>query len=287
MSRGVWLSMSIRRSGICRLPTFRTPRSGWRSARSGTRTHELAKRVCADLREIIDWATHNGHRDEKLSNPAELKRVKSSLPTGIRKVEHFAALPYSEAPAFLAKLREQKDPAARVLEFILLTGCRVSDVCGAHKAHSVPMLWSHIDLDTKLWRLPDTKSGKAHTTPLSEPAIALLKGMQCSPNRSDIVFPSIRGDGPIRDTTLRRLLKDLGYGGVTTVHGCRSMLLTWAAECTAFPKDIVEMALAHTQSALDAAYQRGDLLFKRARLMREWADFCGDTAPSTVIPLRA
>ena len=166
-----------------------------------------------------------------------------------------------------------------MLEFILLTACRVSDVCGAYKDHSVPMLWSHVDLDAKLWKLPDTKSGKPHVTPLSKPAIALLKGMQRFRNRrEDIVFPSARGDGPIRDTTLRRLLKDLGYGGIMTTHGCRSMLRTWAAECASFPKDIIEMALAHSQSKLDEAYQRGDLLAKRARLMQQWAEFLENDA---------
>ena len=87
------------------------------------------------------------------------------------------------------------------------------------------------------------------------------------------MFPSIRGDGPIRDTTLRRLLKDLGYGGTMTTHGCRTMLRTWASEVASYPTDIVEMALAHSQSKLTAAYQRGDLLAKRARLMQEWAEY--------------
>ena len=39
----------------------------------------------------------------------------------VRKVEHHAALPYRELPAFMASLREQKGIAARALEFTILT----------------------------------------------------------------------------------------------------------------------------------------------------------------------
>ena len=63
-----------------------------------------------------------------------------------------------------------------------------------------------------------------------------------------------------------------------TTHGCRSMLRTWASEVASFPTDIVEMALAHSQSKFTAAYQRGDLLAKRARLMQQWAEFLENDA---------
>jgi hypothetical protein len=37
---------------------------------------------------------------------------------------------------------------------------------------------------------------------------------------------------------------------------------------------VVEMALAHQiESAVEAAYRRGELLQKRAELMRDWADY--------------
>lgn len=68
---------------------------------------------------------------------------------------------------------------------------------------------------------------------------------------------------------LRRMKLDL------TPHGFRSTSRTWAAERAAFPHEVAEVALAHTQgSKIVAAYQRGDLLDKRTRLMEAWAAFC-------------
>lgn len=71
-----------------------------------------------------------------------------------------------------------------------------------------------------------------------------------------------------------------------TVHGFLSTFRDWAAESTAYPGEVVEMALAHAiKNLTEAAYRRGDLLEKRGRLMEEWARFCntpklsGDVVP--------
>jgi len=63
-------------------------------------------------------------------------------------------------------------------------------------------------------------------------------------------------------------------------HGFRSTFRDWCAERTNYPRDVAEMALAHAiPSQVEAAYRRGDLFAKRARLMAEWARFC-DAAPA-------
>ena len=61
-----------------------------------------------------------------------------------------------------------------------------------------------------------------------------------------------------------------------TAHGFRSTFRDWAAEQTHFPRDVAEMALAHTISdKVEAAYRRGDLFEKRRLLMEAWATYCG------------
>jgi hypothetical protein len=52
---------------------------------------------------------------------------------------------------------------------------------------------------------------------------------------------------------------------------------------------VAEAALAHTlRDKTEAAYQRGDLMEKRRRLMAEWAGFCDRPAPmGAVVSLRA
>ena len=60
-----------------------------------------------------------------------------------------------------------------------------------------------------------------------------------------------------------------------TVHGMRSSFRDWAGDTTAFPRDVVEMALAHTVgSATERAYRRGRALDKRRELMDAWAAYC-------------
>ncbi len=80
----------------------------------------------------------------------------------------------------------------------------------------------------------------------------------------------------------------MGREGEITVHGFRSSFRDWAAEQTAFPSDVCEMALAHAVSdKTEAAYKRTDLFEKRRRLMDAWAEFCAGPAQGKVSPIRA
>jgi integrase len=67
----------------------------------------------------------------------------------------------------------------------------------------------------------------------------------------------------------------------------RSTFRDWVAERTSIPKEVAEMALAHTiPNAVEAAYRRRDLFEKRRRLMEAWSQFC--TRPDTtgeVVPI--
>jgi integrase len=82
-------------------------------------------------------------------------------------------------------------------------------------------------------------------------------------------------------------LKRLERTGIT-VHGFRSTFRDWCAESTNYPADVAEMALAHTlRDKTEAAYRRGDLFEKRARLMTNWARYCSKlAAPAKVVAIR-
>ena len=70
------------------------------------------------------------------------------------------------------------------------------------------------------------------------------------------------------------LLRRMGHGDITA-RGFRSTFRDWAAERTNFPREVAEMALAHTiPDAVEAAYRRGDLFEKRQKLMAAWAAYC-------------
>ena len=102
-------------------------------------------------------------------------------------------------------------------------------------------------------------------------ALALLAG-QARKEGCDYVFPSESGKA-LSDMTLTAVMRRMELTAVP--HGFRSTFRDWAAECTDYDKDVVEMALAHTiESKVEAAYRRGDLLEKRTQLMQDWANHC-------------
>jgi len=70
-----------------------------------------------------------------------------------------------------------------------------------------------------------------------------------------------------------------------TAHGFRSTFSDWAAERTGYPREVVEMALAHAiGNKAEAACRRGDLFEKRRKLMEAWANFCEAPPAGEVVP---
>jgi integrase len=102
----------------------------------------------------------------------------------------------------------------------------------------------------------------------------------------ELVFPS-PGKGPLSNNAMLAVMERMGLGHFT-VHGFRSTFRDWAAECTNYPRELCEKALAHTVGdETERAYQRGDLLNRRRKLMDAWAAFCTRPAiTGDVVPLR-
>ena len=75
------------------------------------------------------------------------------------------------------------------------------------------------------------------------------------------------------DMTISAVLRRLQVDAVP--HGFRSTFRDWAAERTAYPNEVAEMALAHAVgNKVEAAYRRGDLFEKRLAMMNDWGRFC-------------
>lgn len=227
---------------------------------------ETATRVRGRIEKILDWAKGRGYRSG--DNPAAWKgnlQAQLPQPKAIAKVEHHPALPFAQIGAFMARLREQDGMGARALEFTILTAARSGEVRGA--------TWAEIDLEEAVWTVPGErmKVGKEHRVPLPPAAVALLKRLPRTEG-VDYVFPAPRG-GQLSDMTLTAVLRRMEVP--VTVHGMRSTFRDWAAEHTEYPREVAEMALAHSISnAVEAAYRRGDLFEKRRSLMSDWAKFC-------------
>jgi integrase len=242
---------------------------------------ETASRLRGRIESVLDWATTRGYREG--ANPARWKgHLDNQLtsPKKVAKVEHHAALGWNAAPGFLSSLHQQNGTGARALEFAILTAARSGEVRGA--------TWEEIDLDEAVWTIPAgrMKAGKEHRVPLSRAALKLLKTQR--PGDDDeavgLVFPAPRG-GQLSDMTLSAVLRRMKVDAVP--HGFRSTFRDWAAERTSYPRDVVEMALAHAiGDKVEAAYRRGDLFEKRRRLMTDWSSFLATTTTKgNVVPM--
>lgn len=242
---------------------------------------ETATRVRQRGEKVLDWSIVSGYRPAEKGNPFRWKgTLEHALPSPakLKKVEHRAALPYTEVPAFMAELRKREGMGARALEFAILTAARSREVRHA--------TWSEIDFDKKLWNVPaeHMKAHRPHTVPLPDAAVTLLKALPRFED-SPYVFPAVRG-GALSDMTLSAVCRRMGVEAVP--HGFRSSFRDWCAETTNYPREVAEQALAHTiESKVEAAYRRGDLLAKRAKLMSAWAKYCS-TVPkkADVTPIR-
>lgn len=258
---------------------------GYPAGRFWDARRETASRVRQRIERVLDWATVRGYR--KGDNPARWEgHLKEALPNrAVAKVEHHPALPYRDLPAFMAELHQREGVAAQALEFTVLTAARTGEVIGAH--------WDEIDLDAGVWTIPATrmKAKAEHRVPLSPRAIELLNGLYRE-RGNEFLFIGTQSGAGLSNMAMSAVLHRMGRDDIT-VHGFRSTFRDWAAETTAFPNHVVEMALAHKiGDKVEAAYRRGDLFDKRRKLMVTWATYCNSPPikqkqNGDVVPLRA
>jgi integrase len=234
-----------------------------------TTKSETASRVRGRIESVLSYATTHGWRTGE--NPARWRgHLENVLPkkSKVAKVEHHAALPWRESGAFMKALEAQEGTGALAFRFAILTAARAGEVIGAK--------WTEFDMQHAVWTIPGDrmKAGVEHRIPLSKDAMALLaEAKKLRVEGVEYVFPGGKKGKPLSNMallmTLRRMKRD-----DLTAHGFRSTFRDWAAE-TGQPADIAEAALAHTVGDKTvAAYQRGDLLDRRRKLMESWAAFC-------------
>jgi len=242
---------------------------------------ETAVRLRGRLESILDWATVRGCRAGL--NPARWKghlSVMLPAPGKVANAEHHAALPYAEMPEFMARLRAVEGESAQALRFAILTAARSGEVRGA--------TWREIDFDAKTWTVAAErmKAKTPHRVPLSEAALRLLRARPVG-KLDDLIFASSRNGRQLSDMAMTATVRRLEVDAVP--HGlARATFKTWATECTSFPREVIEMALAHSlENKTEEAYGRGDLFEKRVRAMRAWAEFLHQPAHATsVTPIR-
>jgi integrase len=234
---------------------------------------ETASRLRGRVEAVLDYAIAKGLRQGP--NPARWKgNLALTLPAKrkISPVEHHPAVPVKDVPKFYKLLHQREGTAARALEFLVLTAARSGEVRGAQ--------WSEIDLVKKIWTVPAErmKAKREHRVPLSTQAIDMLKSLP-SKKTGGLVFPGNKPKAKLSDMSLTVVMRRMEIDAVP--HGLRSSFRDWVGEETAHPREVAEMALAHTVgNTVEAAYRRGDLFEKRRLMMQDWATYLTKERPA-------
>jgi integrase len=155
----------------------------------------------------------------------------------------------------LARLQQalagyQDRAVVNALTIMLLTGCR--------KTEALSATWDQFDLDQRgVWVKPghSTKQKRKHETPLSDPALSLLKQMRkAAPDDAVHLFPGRNGRAHLSDIqkSWRIICRRAGIVGLR-VHDLRhshaSMLVS-----AGFSLPLIGQLLGHTQVQTTARY---------------------------------
>lgn len=238
-----------------------------------------ADEVRGQIEQVLDAAKAHKLRDG--DNPARWRGHLDSLLSKVEKKkarqrQHFSAMKWNDVPTLMVKLAMNESRAAMAARLLILTGAR---------AHMVRFAeWPEFDLKAGIWSLPAErmKMRQAFNIPLPPEVVELLEVLPRIEG-SPYLFPGQGKTGVMHANAIRNLLHGLGHDDVTR-HGFRSSFRDWANECTQYPREVCELALAHDErDQTEAAYSRSDFIEKRRALMSEWAKFITTQPKAKVI----
>jgi integrase len=254
------------------------------------KTNTTAKALREHVEGVLNWSTVSGHRQG--DNPARWKGNLDAIlprPSKVSKKVHHPAIALDDAAAWFADIQSHDGFEWRALEFAALTAGRSGEVRGA--------CWNEIDMDKALWIIPAErmKRRKEHRVPLQREALKLLNKLDRM-HGVEFVFPAPRG-GKMYDKALSDAMKEIHAenpgqyldrqsGLPAVLHGCRSTFRDWGAERTEYPRELVEIQLAHSVgSEVERAYRRGDQFEKRRGMMSAWGRFLRGEAGAKVVKM--
>ncbi|WML90867.1 integrase arm-type DNA-binding domain-containing protein [Thiothrix lacustris] len=175
--------------------------------------------------------------------------------------------------------------------------------------------WGEIDFDAATWTIEAermknpmqvkkaNREEDRHIIPLPAQALAILQGLLPLTGHSCYVFlsPAIRSKKhgeyhkPMSAETVNKAVQRMGFAGEMTGHGFRSMASTLLNDARRpdgsrmWDSDAIERQLSHKdRNQIRSAYNRGQYLDERRRMLQWWADYLDRLKEGgKVIPIRA
>ncbi|HGJ5863832.1 integrase domain-containing protein, partial [Arsenophonus nasoniae] len=224
---------------------------------------ETVKRLTQRIVELMNFAMNTGIIE---ANP--FTTVGKAFP--ISQTKHHPTIKPTDLPKLMKALSVASiERTTRLaIEWQLLTAMRPGEAVQAR--------WAEIDFNNKQWNVPakTMKMNKLHIVPLSQPALDILEVMKSISGQREYVFPH-KSDPKkcLNSQTPNTALKRMGFKGVLTSHGMRSIVSTAMNEAGFMP-DAIEAVLAHGEkNSVRAAYNRATYLEQRKEMMEWWGQF--------------
>jgi len=207
----------------------------------GQRAPYEANRVLVLIRKILNCARQWGFVSETYVNPA------SGISFHPEKSRD-RWVTQQELPRLAKAIDEEPNVYARAaLWLYLLTGVRKNELLGAR--------WDDIDWDRKELHLRQTKAGRVHYVPLSEPAIATLKILPHEENNPYILPGAKKGQHLVNiSKPWLRVRKAAGVEDVR-LHDLRRTVGSWLAQA-GNDLHLIGKVLNHANLSTSAVYAR-------------------------------
>tara|TARA_R110002051_G_scaffold320982_1_gene407465 strand:+ start:323 stop:1489 length:1167 start_codon:yes stop_codon:yes gene_type:complete len=245
------------------------------------RRRELFDLLAPLFREIPVTAGHAlGHINKvfELAIVRELCEVnptppRGSFPKRVSKKKHHGTLAASEMPELWRWLQATKASASLKAAILtaMVTGHRVSVIVNAE--------WSHIDMRTRSWTVPERddkatpgrmKSGRSYSLELPKELVQVLTAMknvrgfgEADANRFVFASPVKRSN--LTPNAVLKVLK--GFDSSLTTHGFRNSIKEFCRITTPpIPDHVADAFCDHSLKGLDASYRRRDTSRERAEL---------------------
>lgn len=229
--------------------------------------HDTAAKVLWHVTGIFKLAQARGWTRDNPAAPVREELPRKRMHTTRPALLTFDALGDVLRRADVAPL----SPAVRLAHrLVAFTGARIGNVVDA--------TWTELDLesDTPSWTVPRARMKVRdrkhdHRVLLGPTITAELQAWKRATGGKGYVFPSPMGNAHITRESLEKAYRvTLSLAGVHSVHGWRSSLSTLARDA-GFERDVVELTLDHVHdNAVARAYDRGERLDERRRLMYWW-----------------
>ncbi|MBS6050477.1 integrase arm-type DNA-binding domain-containing protein [Haemophilus sp. SZY H57] len=230
-------------------------------------TLEKLKRTIQKHNEIMTYALHRGYIS---SNPTEKISKEFDSPT----VEHFKTIKPEDLGEFLYTLNNAQIHLQTrfLILWQMLTMTRPNEAATAR--------YEDIDEQARIWTIyikkgiKETDKGREHKITLSRQAMALLREIKKRSESKVYLFPSAKNPQThVNTQTANSAIKRMGYHGKLVAHGLRAIASTYLND-KGYDSELIEVALSHMKSdRIKAAYDRGERLEQRFKLLQVWGDF--------------